>query len=72
MDGHTIEEDRPTMTRLRRWSRNSQAPAGTFEATPAAALQVGTEYEVLLNHWTRKCSRRSPSPANMEESDAVR
>jgi phage gp37-like protein len=52
--------------------RYGQAPAGTFEATPAAALQVGTEYEVLLNHWTRKCSRRSPSPANMEESDAVR
>ena len=31
--------------------RYGQAPAGTFEATPAAALQVGNEYEVLLNHW---------------------
>jgi hypothetical protein len=31
--------------------RYGQAPAGTFEATPAAALQVGTEYEVLLNRW---------------------
>lgn len=31
--------------------RYGQAPAGTFEATPAAALQVGNEYEVLLNRW---------------------
>jgi|SRR5689334_16632552 hypothetical protein len=31
--------------------RYGQAPTGTFEATPAAALQVGTEYEVLLNRW---------------------
>jgi hypothetical protein len=36
---------------LRSGIRYGQAPPGTFEATPPAALQGGTEYEVLVYRW---------------------
>jgi hypothetical protein len=36
---------------LRSGIRYGQAPPGTFEATPEAALQVSTEYQVLVYRW---------------------
>jgi hypothetical protein len=36
---------------LRSGIRYGQAPNGSFEATPEAALEVGTEYQVLVYRW---------------------
>jgi len=36
---------------LRSGIRYGEAPPGTFEATPEAALQGGTDYQVLVHRW---------------------
>jgi hypothetical protein len=36
---------------FRSGTRYGQSPRGTFEATPPAALQVGTDYIVSISRW---------------------
>jgi hypothetical protein len=45
---------------LRSGIRYGQAPSGTFEATPEAALQVGTEYQVLVYRWLGESGMGGP------------
>lgn len=45
---------------LRSGLRYGQAPLGTFEATPAAALQVDTDYEVLVYRWVGDAAGGGP------------
>jgi hypothetical protein len=45
--GGTVSASNP----FRSGTRYGQSPPGTFEATPPAALQAGTDYIVQISRW---------------------